>query len=329
MDIDLLSKMVKELILDNDKVALPGLGCFVAEIVPSAFSDKGYTINPPYRRLSFRSKPDDGDALVDFYAASNGVSPDVARRIITDFIRDLKSVLHSRRMVVFPGLGRMRATKQNNLFFVADENLDIYPAGFGLQPVSLKNHEETREEVTAAVEGLVSMLDVNEDTNDELKENISENLPENLPENLQESIAESSKDDVQDDVQDDTQGNAQDNARVCAKEAGAESVAMSVVPETESVISGQICEPMTDEVPVEATPEPVFDKPESSEPVFDKPCKDSRKAYAKVLNVIAVTVALIFVLLLLFMVLGRIAPDFVDKLLYTSEDLEILNYQFK
>ena len=315
MDIDLLSKMVKELILDNDKVALPGLGCFVAEIVPSAFSDKGYTINPPYRRLSFRSKPDDGDALVDFYAASNGVSPDVARRIITDFIRDLKSVLHSRRMVVFPGLGRMRATKQNNLFFVADENLDIYPAGFGLQPVSLKNHEETREEVTAAVEGLVSMLDVNEDTNDELKENISENLPENL----QESIAESSKDDVQDDVQDDTQGNAQDNARVCAKEAGAESVAMSVVPETESVISGQICEPMTDEVPVEATPEPVF----------DKPCKDSRKAYAKVLNVIAVTVALIFVLLLLFMVLGRIAPDFVDKLLYTSEDLEILNYQFK
>ena len=41
MDIDLLSKMVKELILDNDKVVLPGLGCFVAEIVPSTFSDKG------------------------------------------------------------------------------------------------------------------------------------------------------------------------------------------------------------------------------------------------------------------------------------------------
>ena len=33
MDIDLLSKMVKELILDNDRVVLPGLGSFVAEIV--------------------------------------------------------------------------------------------------------------------------------------------------------------------------------------------------------------------------------------------------------------------------------------------------------
>ena len=45
MDIDLLSKMVKELILDNDEVSLPGVGSFVAELVPSSFSDKGYTIN--------------------------------------------------------------------------------------------------------------------------------------------------------------------------------------------------------------------------------------------------------------------------------------------
>ena len=40
MDIDLLSKMVGELILDNDEVSLPGVGTFVAEVVPSTFSDK-------------------------------------------------------------------------------------------------------------------------------------------------------------------------------------------------------------------------------------------------------------------------------------------------
>ena len=71
MNIDLLSKMVKELILDKDEVFLPGIGSFVAEFVPSAFSDKGYTINPPYRRLYFRQKQDDTDStLVDFYADS-------------------------------------------------------------------------------------------------------------------------------------------------------------------------------------------------------------------------------------------------------------------
>ena len=53
MDIDLLAKMVRETILDHDAVTLPGIGSFMAEIVPSSFSDKGYTINPPYRRLFF------------------------------------------------------------------------------------------------------------------------------------------------------------------------------------------------------------------------------------------------------------------------------------
>ena len=159
MDIDLLSKMVKELILDNDRVALPGLGSFVAEVVPSTFSDKGYTINPPYRRLYFRSKPDEGRELAGFYASINKVEEDMAERIIKDFVSELKSVLHTKKTVVFPGLGRLRATKENNVFFIADEDLDIYPAGFGLEPISLKTHQETREEVSAALTDLKSILE--------------------------------------------------------------------------------------------------------------------------------------------------------------------------
>jgi hypothetical protein len=150
--------MVKELILDQDRVVLPGLGSFVAEVVPSTFSDKGYTINPPYRRLFFRSKPDEGDDLTSFYASSNNVELDLADRIIKEFISELKSVLHEKKTVVFPGLGRLRATKENHVFFVADESLDIYPAGFGLEPISLKTHQETAEEVAAAVEGLKTLL---------------------------------------------------------------------------------------------------------------------------------------------------------------------------
>ncbi|MBQ8811200.1 MAG: hypothetical protein IJZ70_02660 [Bacteroidales bacterium] len=174
MDIDLLSKMVKELILDNDRVVLPGLGAFVAEIVPSTFSDKGYTINPPYRRLYFRSKPDEGGELAAFYAEGNNIDPALAERIILDFVQELKGVLHMKKTVVFPGLGRLRATKENNVFFVADEDLDIYPAGFGLEPISLKTHQETEEEVTAAVENLKSLL-----TDQELvADSISESVPE-------------------------------------------------------------------------------------------------------------------------------------------------------
>ena len=50
MDIDLLAKMVKEVVMDHDVVTLPGVGSFVAELVPATFADRGYTILPPYRR---------------------------------------------------------------------------------------------------------------------------------------------------------------------------------------------------------------------------------------------------------------------------------------
>ena len=159
MDIDLLAKMVKKLILDSDKVVLPGLGCFVAEVVPATFSDRGYTINPPYRKLYFRSKPDEGDELVAFYAQTNDLPYDVAEEVIKDFLSEMKSVLFVRKTVIFPGLGRLRATKENDMFFVADEDLDIYPGGFGLEPISLKSHQESKEEVSAVVSNLKSMVD--------------------------------------------------------------------------------------------------------------------------------------------------------------------------
>ncbi len=158
MDIDLLSKMVKELILDRDRVVLPGLGTFVAEMVPASFSDKGYTINPPYRRLYFRARTDGDESLAEMYAESNNVSKEVASKILSDFISGLKGVLQEKKTVIFPGLGRLRATRENNFFFVPDEDLDIYPEGFGLAPISLKTHQETKAELSAAVEELESIM---------------------------------------------------------------------------------------------------------------------------------------------------------------------------
>ncbi len=160
MDIDLFSDIVKDLVLDNDEVTLPGVGTFVSELMPSTFSDKGYTINPPYRRLSFRQRWDENDTLLqDFYSKTNGIDADAAQKIVSEFLTGLKETLQSKKLVVLPGLGRLRATKENTFFFIADEDLDIYPYGFGLEPVSLKTHEETPEEIEAVVKELKETID--------------------------------------------------------------------------------------------------------------------------------------------------------------------------
>ncbi len=285
MDIDLLSKMVKELILDNDRVALPGLGSFVAEIVPSTFSDRGYTINPPYRRLFFRSKPDDGELLVKFYAESNNVDLEIAEKIIRDFIIELKSVLHTKKTVVFPGLGRLRATKENNLFFVADEDLDIYPAGFGLEPISLKTHVETPQEVAAVVEGL--------------KEIITEPVEESIDIALQEEVipTEWTEPEPQPEPAPKPEPEAEPQPE----------------PEPE-----QKAEPVPEPEPAPQS-EP---KPEAqSEPVPDP------KKSGKVLKTILIVIAVLIILLAVYVVAMRLFPDFLNNLLYTPEELEIINFK--
>lgn len=304
MDIDLLSKMVKELILDNDRVVLPGLGCFVAEMVPSTFSDKGYTINPPYRRLYFRSRPDQGDALTRLYAEGNGVEMEIADKIITDFVAELKGVLFSKKTVIFPGLGRLRATKENAVFFVADEDLDIYPAGFGLEPVSLKTHQESAAEVSAAVEGLKHILDVPE--------------PQPEPQPVQESEPIS----VQEPEP------VVEPEPIPVSEPEPESV---VEPEPESVVEP---EPVPEAEP-EAEPEEELPQPEDVateygcpyEEYEEKPAAKPRKALKKTLIAILVIIIVAAVLLGGYLAVAKFAPEWLDTILYTKEELEILNYR--
>ena len=281
MDIDLLSKMVKELLLDNDNVILPGLGSFVAEIVPSTFSDKGYTINPPYRKLYFRSKPDEGYKLVEFYASSNKVELAIADKVIRDFVAELKQVLFARKTVVFPGLGRLRATKENAVFFVADEDLDIYPEGFGLQPISLKTHVETPAEVTAVVEGLKAMVDI----------------PEVKP--------------------------------------SPETVAVPMIEEEPVAVPIIEEEPINEEEPA-AEDEPIAEnEPDvieiaASEDDLSAELKSQqlprRRGFWKTLTLVIIWLIVVAVLALgLFVVAAHFMPDFIDQILYTPEELEIIN----
>lgn len=298
MDIDLLSKMVKELILDRDTVVLPGLGAFVAEIVPASFSDKGYTINPPYRKLSFRSTPDQGWDLIRFYAESNDVEVQVAEKAITDFVQELKTVLYTRKTVIFPGLGRLRATKENTVFFVSDEDLDIYPEGFGLEPVSLKNHVETPEEVAEVIFGLKAIVEQPQ-TEAEID---SEIKPEPEPEAEPES----------------EQGPDVEQLTAPAPEPEADPEP-APAPEAPGVPE----EPEADS----DEPEAVQDEGIAMAEAESKADRRGRRAGITVAVVLLSIVALALILLGAFMAVAHFQPELLDTILYSPEELEILYHK--
>ena len=307
MDIDLLAKMVKEAIIDHDVVTLPGVGCFVAELVPSSFSDKGYTINPPYRRLYFSPKQGSDTYLADLYARDNqGVDAPMANRILTEFLTEMKEILKVKKTVVFPGLGRLRATRENHFFFVADEDLDIYPEGLGLVPLSLKTHVETPEEVATAVAGLAEL--------------IAEPEPEPTPAPEPEPVAV-------EEIPEQVGNDASEPEPVVAPEpAPVPEPTPAPVPEPETIPEPQpASEPVVAPEPEPApVPEPVKETPEQVRKDEQVPEPDTPKRnWGKILLIALGAVAAVLVLCAL---LGRIAPGLMDHLLYSKEELEILRY---
>ncbi|MBQ2531548.1 MAG: hypothetical protein II548_04595 [Bacteroidales bacterium] len=268
MDITLFSKIIRDLILDNDEVNLPGLGTFVSESMPSTFSDKGYTINPPYRRLVFRQRKGDGRLLVEHCSKVLGESLERTEYELEGFISELRNTLESKKVAVFPGLGRLRATRENAFFFIADEDLEIYKYGFGLEPVSLKTHEETPEEVSAAVDEL---------------EKIVRTEPEEVC------------------------GSAPDP---------------SVPPVAAEV---PVPEPMAEvPVPVGDVPPPSVGPASSKAPTQRR--RTSRNPWKTAWIILACTIATAVLLLAAFIILSRVAPGFVDSLLYSPEELQIINH---
>ena len=288
MDITLFSKIIRDLILDNDEVNLPGLGTFVSESMPSTFSDKGYTINPPYRRLVFRQRKGDGRLLVEHCSKVLGESLERTEYELEGFISELRNTLESKKVAVFPGLGRLRATRENAFFFIADEDLEIYKYGFGLEPVSLKTHEETPEEVSAAVDEL-------------------EKIVRTEPEEVCGSAPDPSVPPVAAEAPE-----PEPVAEVPVSEPVAE------VPEPEPEPAGEVPEPVGD------VPPPSVGPASSKAPTQRR--RTSRNPWKTAWIILACTIATAVLLLAAFIILSRVAPGFVDSLLYSPEELQIINH---
>ena len=118
MDLNLLSRFLQELILDYDRISLPGLGSFIVESVPAYFSEDGNTIFPPNKRVSFkRSESWDDMLLVRRYQKEMEISEEEAKVQVEDFIKGFKADLKQKKSIEIPSFGKLRSTQEGNYFF--------------------------------------------------------------------------------------------------------------------------------------------------------------------------------------------------------------------
>lgn len=163
MTIESFTSCLEEFIMEHDRLLVPGLGSFTAGLQAATISDNGFTINPPYRKLEFIYGEDLGigeNEQYDYlYSIKEKMDLEKVREELAEIISEIKREVEANSLVELPGLGKLRSLGDGHLFFVMDKDAQIYPEGFALSSVSLKNRVSGIPEVVAApkpVEQLVA-----------------------------------------------------------------------------------------------------------------------------------------------------------------------------
>lgn len=143
MTIESFTSCLEEFIMEHDRLLVPGLGAFTAGLQAATISDNGFTINPPYRKLDFIYGEDLGigeNEQYDYlYSIKEKMDLEKVREELAEIISEIKREVEVNSLVELPGLGKLRSLGDGHLFFVMDKDAQIYPEGFALSSVSLKN----------------------------------------------------------------------------------------------------------------------------------------------------------------------------------------------
>lgn len=261
MTIESFTSCLEEFIMEHDRLLVPGLGAFTAGLQAATISDNGFTINPPYRKLEFIYGEDLGigeNEQYDYlYSIKEKMDLEKVREELAEIISEIKREVEVNSLVELPGLGKLRSLGDGHLFFVMDKDAQIYPEGFALSSVSLKNRVSGIPEVVAA------------------------------PKPVEQPVAA-------------TEGHNEAEATVTAEshnEAETSETAETTVTAEEAV---------------------------SKEQKVADGLARKKKKMPVVVKVILWLLGIALLLLAGFMALAYFCPDFIDTLLYSPEEIELL-----
>ncbi|MDR1592877.1 MAG: hypothetical protein LBS43_00155 [Prevotellaceae bacterium] len=145
MDSGAIVILLKDLIMEYNRVSLPCLGSFLSEYSPAAIAtDKIY---PPSKSVVFHQNEIWNDEkLENRIAQVNNMSIGVAKEELAFWIDNICVLLATGEEVLLPELGRLYVSKQAKLMFEQEsENLLI--ESFGLEPVDFQVNGLTDNEL--------------------------------------------------------------------------------------------------------------------------------------------------------------------------------------
>ena len=151
MDIELFSKCLKDLLLKNDEVVVPGLGTFTAQTMPADVAEDGIP-TPPYRKISYSLAEGENDGLFLRWLAKYLPEGSDPATELQDFIADLSGELDQTRSVDLSGIGTLKATGHKIYYFCCSNDLFQYPDVPGQESIEAMLPEDLAEEESRPIE---------------------------------------------------------------------------------------------------------------------------------------------------------------------------------
>jgi hypothetical protein len=127
--------LLKDLIMEYDRVSLPCLGSFLSEYSSAKISNG--KIYPPSKSIVFRQNEIWNDEkLENRIAQVNSVSIGVAKEELAFWIDNLCVLLATGENISLQGLGHLYVSKQEKLMFEQDSD-NLLTESFGLEPAEI------------------------------------------------------------------------------------------------------------------------------------------------------------------------------------------------
>jgi nucleoid DNA-binding protein len=141
-----LLEYIKDQLLFNDSVTLPGLGSFEIRKTASRIQDK--IIIPPAVQVIFNpGKTLDDGALAKSIAAAEEISKEEATQKLLEYIDEILFALNKGEEYIFPGFGKLFRDSENVFRFDKDPDYKIELESYGLESFELDPIEDLLKEV--------------------------------------------------------------------------------------------------------------------------------------------------------------------------------------
>ncbi len=140
-----IAAYIKELVLLNEGVILPGFGGFISRYSPARIDPDKQVFTPPSKKIEFRQdmKKDNG-LLINHIARKNRISGQMAGKLVGDFVNEMNGILSKGNKVTLEGLGSFRKDMgSNRIIFTSFSDENYLIDSYGLPNLELTGLKST------------------------------------------------------------------------------------------------------------------------------------------------------------------------------------------